>query len=334
MLDISKMAYKIYLLRENGEQLNLTDVTQSVTWEENEGELAMRVSLSLANVMYNGKRISSIAKPNCQIIVIAELEGKSEEVARAKITEWSPTLSGDSDVIALEGYDNLYDLQASQDNRYISAGVTTQAAIKSICSDWGIPIATYNGPTNKNAKTIFKNEFLSDIILELLATAKKHGAKECMVRAVKGKLSVLPKAGNATVYSFEEGENLETVNYKISTGDMVTVVKVVATEDKNDRQKVEAIVKGKTEYGKRQRIYVRQNDDTLATAKAAAKQILSEEGQPTETLSIKAPDVPYIRRGDKIKLTCRVYKGFAVVDSIQHDASNRSMSMKLSKCKT
>lgn len=334
MLDISKISYKVYLIRENREQLNLTDIVNDASWQENEGEIAMRVSVSLANIFYNGKRISSLAKPNCYIVITAENEGKSTEVARAKITEWSPQISGENNVIRLEGYDELYDLQSSQDNRYIASGVTTKAAITSICSDWGIPIGTYNGPTNKNAKTIFKNEFLSDIILELLANAHKHGAKKCIVRASKGKISVLPRAGNTTVYVFEEGLNLETVNYKISTGEMVTVVKVVATETKNKRQKVEAIVKGKTQYGKRQRIYVRQHDDSLASAKSAAKQILSDDGQPIETLSVQAPDVPYIRRGDKVKLSCWVYTGYAVIESIQHDVKGRSMTMKLSKFKT
>lgn len=112
---------------------------------------------------------------------------------------------------------------------------------------------------------------------------------------------------------------------------MVTVVKVVATEDDDGRQAVEAIINGKTEYGKRQRIYVRDKDDTLATATAAAKEILADEGKPSEALSIKAPDVPFIRKGDKIKLTSRVYSGYALVTSIQHNASSRSMSLTIEK---
>ena len=331
MADISKITYKIYLLRENGEQLDITDVSQNVGWEENEGELAMRVSLTLANIIHGGKRISSLAKPNCQIIITAESGSTKKEVARGKIMDWSPSRSGSTDAIELGGYDDLYDLQASQDNRYISAGVSTKTAISSIFSDWGIPVEKYEGPTNSNAKTTFKNEYLSDIILELLETAYKHGARECIVRANKGKVSVIPKGNNTTVYCFEEEKNVEMTKYKISTGDMVTVVKVVATEDDNGRQKVEAVINGKTEYGKRQRIYVRDKDDTLATATAAAKEILADEGKPEETLNLKAPDVPFIRKGDKIKLTSRVYTGYALVKSVQHNASSRSMSLGVEK---
>lgn len=331
MLDITKVAYKVYILRENGQELDVTDITTSVGWEENEGELAQRVSLTLGNVVHKGSRMSSLAKPNCYIIVKAEIGGKAEEVARAKITEWAPTRSGSSDELELQGYDELYDLQASQDNRYVSAGVGTKTILTSIFSDWGIPVAKYEGPNVKHAKTTFKNEFLSDIILEVLETAHKHGAPVCMVRASKGKVSVIPKASNETIYCFEEDHNLEMTKYRISTSDMVTVVKVVATEDKEGRQAVEAIIKGKTEYGKRQKIYVRDDDDTMATATAAAKEILKEEGNPTETINIKAPDVPMIRKGDKVKITTRAYTGYALVLSIQHNPSNKIMTLGLEK---
>lgn len=331
MLDITKVAYKVYLVRENGEQLDITDVSSDVGWDENEGELAQRLSLTLGNIVHKGKRMSTLAKPNCIIIIKAEIDGKAEEVARGKITEWSPTRSGSADELDLQAYDELYDLQSSQDNRYVSAGTGTKTIINAIFKDWGIPVGKYEGPNVSHAKTTFKNEFLSDIILELLETAHKHGAPDCIVRASKGKVSIIPKASNEIIYCFEENHNLEMTKYKISTSDMVTVVKVVATEDKDGRQAVEAIINGKTEYGKRQKIYVRDDDDTMATATAAAKEILAEEGNPTETLNVKAPDVPMIRKGDKVKITSRAYTGYAIVLTVQHNASSKSMSMGLAK---
>lgn len=202
-----------------------------------------------------------------------------------------------------------------------------------IFDDWGISVEKYDGPTVANAKTTFKNQYLSDIILELLETAHKHGARRCIVRASKGKVSVIPRAGNETIYCFEEANNLEMVKYKLSTSEMVTVVKVVATEDEDKRQAVEAVINGKTEYGKRQKIYVRDKDDTLATATAAAKEILENEGEPTVTMNLKAPDIPTIRKGDKIKITSRVYTGYATVISISHDAGSRTMTVGVEKFK-
>lgn len=329
MIDISKLSYRVYLLRETGEQLDITNLSENLSWEENDGELAMRVSLSLANVMYNGQLISSVVKPNCQMIVMAQVESDVREVARARITKWEPTRSGSEDKLSVSGYDELFDLQHSQDNRYISAGTSTSSAIMSVLSDWGVPVGEFNAPGNANAKLTYKNEYLADIILDLLNTAVEHGEKERVIRADKGKVSVVLLGGNSTVYKFEEERNLSTSRYSLDTDDMITVVKIVAPEDDEKRQKVEAVINGRTEYGRRQRIYVRDKEDTLAAAENAARKILEEKGKPKETFSVKAPDVPYIRKGDVVSIKCRVFEGNALVSSIQHDADSRSMTMDL-----
>lgn len=327
MIDISKLTYKVVVLGETGEQLNVTDITENLSWEENDGELALRLSVTLANTTHNGKRISSIAKPNCYIIVTAEVESSSEEVARVRIIEWEPTRTGESDSIVLSGYDELFDLQKSQDNRYLPEGTGTDTAIKAIFSEWGIPVASYEGPSNPNAKTTYRNEYLSDIILDLMKTAVQHGEEECVIRAKKGKVSVVPRGTNGTVYVFADTQNLELSRYRISTADMVTVVKIVAPDSGSGRQKIEAVENGKVQYGKRQRILVRDKEDSLGTAQAAARKILEDDGKPAETFEIRSPDVPYVRKGDKVKVVTRVYEGFAYVLSVQHNATSRAMTM-------
>lgn len=327
-IDVSKLSYRVYLLRETGETLNITEISSGVSWEENEGELATHLSLSVANIQYRGTYMSAIAKPNCYVLVYAEVGGSAREVARGKIVEWNPVRSGSSDDVVLSCYDELYDLQASQDNRYVSDGTSTRSAMQSVFDDWGIPLVEYSGPSYACAKTTYKNEYLSDILLVLLDDARKHGDVDAFIRASNGSVSVLKKGSNDTVYWFEEGVNLATTSLKISTTDMVTVVKVVASEEDDDgRQVVEALVEGKTEYGKRQQIYVRDSDDDLATATAAANQILAEDGNPEETMTVKTPDVPFVRRYDKVKITARDFSGIMLVLSVQHDLDGRSMTM-------
>lgn len=331
-MDVSAITYGIFLLIEDGSQLNITKICTAADLEEHDGELAQKISITIANALYDGKRMSTIAKPNCYLIVKATVDGTTSEVGRGKITNWSPSRNGSQDNLQLVGYDELHDLQASQDNRYISKGVTTKAALQSIFKDWGIPVASYEGPTNANAKTAFKNEYLSDMILTLLETAHKQGSSDCMVRASGGKVSVLPKGSNKLIYYFEEEKNLLLSKYSIDTTDMVTVVKVVSSEEDDDgKQAVEAIVNGQLKYGKRQRIYIRPSDDSLAKAKAAAKEILAEDGVPTESFSIKAPDIPTIRKWDIIHVKTRFYDGYALVKSITHDIVGRTMSMELKK---
>lgn len=328
MLDLSKLVYKIYILRETGEELEVTDASSAVEWEENEGELALRASLNLANVLYKGTWMSSIAKPNCYVIVRSFTGSIEEEVARIKITEWKLNKTGNSNDLSVGGYDELFDLQASQESRYVREGMTTKSVVTSIFNDWGVPVEKYDGPDENTVKLTFKNEYLSDIVLSLLESARLHGSKDYIIRASKGKISIIPKGSNETIYCFEEGLNLELSNYEIDTSDVVTVVKVVA---KNGQIDTLSVVEGNTEYGRRQKIYVRGDDESVATATTAAKGILKEEGNPAESMTVTAPDVPMIRKGDKVKVSMSTYNGFAIVKSIQHNASNRSMSMELEK---
>jgi len=330
VIDIRKLKYKLILVTATGKQLDITQAAESLGWEEGDAELAMRIGFTLHNTKYGGVQLSSLAQPGCIVAIIADWGTSSEEVARGTIEEWEPAHVGSAsttfDVLA---YDELFNLQQSQDNRYYSAGTGTKAAITGIFKDWGVPIEKYDGPDVAHAKTLFKNEYLSNILLQLLDDAAKKGAAKCIIRASKGKVSVLPKGSNKTIYHFDEDTNATLVRDKISTADLVTRVKVVGKEDSEGRQPVEAVLDGQTQYGIRQRIYNRSEDDTLATAKSAAQEILDKQGKPTRTIVLESPDVPVIRKGDKIHVRAGTLNGYFFTKSVRHDAASRSMMMEL-----
>lgn len=285
------------------------------------------MSFSIHNTKHNGRHLSELIKPGCIAAVIADWGDGTAEVARACIVEWNTSNSGSSETFNVLAYDELFNLQKSQDNGYISEGTGTKDALTAIFEEWKIPVGEYKGPDVRHAKTLFKNDYLSDIILKLLDAAKMQGAEKCIVRATEGAVSVIPKGSNETIYHFVEGTNLTLTQDKLSTQTLVTRVKVVATEDEDGRHAVEAIEDGQTQYGIRQRIYNRSEDDSLATAIAAAQEIINEEGTPEHSTSIEAPDVPVIRKGDKIHVTTHTLSGYYYVESVQHDAANCHMSM-------
>lgn len=329
-IDIRKLKYRLILVTASGKQIDATQAAESIGWEEGDAELAMRIGFTLHNTVYGGSRLSSLAQPGCIVVVIADWGASSEEVARGTIVDWEPGYIGSAsttfDVIA---YDELFNLQQSQDNRYYSAGTGTKAAVTGIFNDWGVPIEKYDGPDVAHAKTPFKNEFLSNILLQLLDDAAKKGGAKCIVRASKGKVSVLPKGSNKTIYHFDEDSNAVLARDKISTADLVTRVKVVGKEDSEGRQPVEAVLDGSTQYGIRQRIQNRAEDDTLATAKGAAQDILDEFGKPTRTIVLESPDVPVVRKGDKVHVKAGTLNGYFITKSVRHDASSMSMTMEL-----
>ena len=327
MIDISKIKYQLLLVTEAGKEIDITRATEDLGWEEGEAELALRTSFTMANITYNGQLLSSLAKPGCLIAVIADWGTGKEEVARGKIVEWDPQFSSSGNIVGITAYDDLINLQASQDNRYYSAGTGTKSAITAIFTDWGIPIGEYKGPDIAHAKTLFKAEYLSDIIIQLLDDAKKKGGVSCTVRSAKGKVSVLPEGSNTTIYHFTEDKNVEIARDMMSITTLVTRVKVVGKEDTEGKQAVDAVVDGLTNYGIRQQIYVRDEDDTLAAATAAAQDIIDTAGKPDRVRSVNAPDIPTIRKGDKVHIQAGTLNGYYIVTGIRHNASGGTMSM-------
>ena len=90
---------------------------------------------------------------------------------------------------------------------------------------------------------------------------------------------------------------------------------------------MEATLDGITRYGISQRIYVRGSDETLEAAKSAAQEILNEDGTIKKEITLQSPDVPVIRKGDRIELEAGLTKGSFYVKSVRHEADTCSMSM-------
>lgn len=329
MIDISKLAYRAYAILSDGRQLNITGALTAASWNEGEGEISTRLSATLANAIFEGKPLSSIIVPNTVIVIMADAGSGEKEVARGFVTEWGPSRSNGGKSFTLSAYDELFNLQQSQDDRYLPAGTGTKSAITAIFNDWGIPVGEYKGPDAVHAKTVFKAQYLSDIILSLLDDAEKHGSEHYVIRASGGKASVLPIGSNEDVYHFADDSNTTTTSDKISTSGLVTRVKVMGLADDDGKASPEAIVDGKIEYGIRQRIYNRSSDDTLDAAKAAAQAIIDEQGQPTRTSTLAGPDVPFLHKGDKVHLGTETLNGYFIVTSIDHNITSRSMTIRV-----
>lgn len=333
MLEPIQYAYKLIIITENGKQYDVTDFVQDLGWEELEKELAARITFTAKNDNTSKGRLSSLAKPGCYVGLLYSYKGgKTSEAVRGKINEWNPGAKLSSENLKIKAYDELYDFQECQDNVYYSSGIGTKSAISQIFSKWKIPINKYAGPDVTHGKIKYNNQKLGSIILDILDEAKKKGGSRAVIRAVKGEVQILSFGMNGKVYHFEETENLISVSHKISIAGMVTRVKVVGEEDDDGRSPIEATVDGKTNFGIRQKIYSRGSDESLSEAKKAAQDILDEEGIPDETITLNAPDLPVIRKGDLLHLkSSTVGTGYFHVLSVVHDCDDRKMEMTIKK---
>ena len=71
---------------------------------------------------------------------------------------------------------------------------------------------------------------------------------------------------------------------------------------------------------------------TLDEAKKEAREILADDGKPKEEITIKLPDIPIIRKGDKIHLkTASISAGYYIVISATQDVDKMLMTLGLKK---
>ena len=330
MIDISKIKYRLVVMTESKKQYNIKEFVEDLGWEENDGELATRISFTAKNEKTSAGLISSLAKPGCLVGVFATDGSIDEEVARGYVTNWKPLLSGSKDKVDITCYDELYNLEESQDLIYYSSGIGTKSAITQIFDNWQIPTEKYDGPDVTHGKLAYKTESLADVLLDILDDAKKKGGGDAFIRAAKGKVSVLQWGSNKTVYHFEV-DNTKQVSHKMSTAGMITRVKVIGQEDDDGRSSVEAVVNGQTKFGIRQKIYVRGKDDSVSDAQSAAQNIINDKGQVDEEITVQSPDIPFVRKGDLVHITAGTLNDYYFVKGVRHDADSMSMTMDLKK---
>lgn len=330
MIDISKIKYRLVVMTESKKQYNIKEFVEDLGWEENDGELATRISFTAKNEKTSAGLISSLAKPGCLVGVFATDGSIDEEVARGYVTNWKPLLSGSKDKVDITCYDELYNLEESQDLIYYSSGIGTKSAITQIFDNWQIPTEKYDGPDVTHGKLAYKTESLADVLLDILDDAKKKGGGDAFIRAAKGKVSVLQWGSNKTVYHFEV-DNTKQVSHKMSTAGMITRVKVIGQEDDDGRSSVEAVVNGQTKFGIRQKIYVRGKDDSVSDAQSAAQDIINDKGQVDEEITVQSPDIPFVRKGDLVHITAGTLNDYYLVKGVRHDADSMSMTMDLKK---
>lgn len=329
MIDIATLKYKVVAVDSKGTQYNITDYLENLDWQENEGELSMKISFTVRNDKTSKGYLSKLIRPGCLICVYAKHGSqKYKEVARGEVVAWNPINQNSSHDAKFVCYDELYNLQKSQDNFYFRSGTGTKNRVKKILKKWKVPIGSYQGPNKKHGKKKYQNKYLSDILLDILDDAKKKGGKKCILRMKKSKVTVVPIGSNDDIYIFEYG-NTKVASKNWSTANLVTRVNVIGKSKKKGKNKVVATLNGLTKYGVRQKIYTRGSDETMKQAKKAAQDILDENGDIEKTITVQSPDVPYIRKGDLIYMNVGSIEGYYIVTGIQHNANTMSMTMNI-----
>jgi len=329
MIDVSKIVYDLVALAPNGEKIRLAPALRSLLWEENNGELAVRLQAEIQNrQLKDGKWLHQKIPLGGQVVLLSDWGEGWKEVFRGTVFAWDYQ-TDPLGHFTITAYDQLIYLMKSKDDRFYKAGQTAKAIIQDIAKAWGIPLGTVQGPDVALAKQVFRGDTLADMIYSALNEAKKKGGGKWIVRSKQGKIDVIRPGQNSPVYRFTHDENVDNIQDRQDIEDLVTRVKIIGAEDSEGKAPVVAQLDGRTEFGTLQEVVYQRQFDNVVVAKAAAQDILKERGQPRKYRKIQAPDLPFLRKGDKVKIVAGTLNGYYIVSSVIHDATNRIMTMEV-----
>ena len=323
-----KPEYAVYIVS-GTTKYNVTKAVIGLDRSEPKGQIAQRVILQLSNAKVGNSWLSGLLKARNRVYVYAKDGTKEEEVFRGYLWARGRTDSLSENELRYTCYDNLIYFQESEDSLYFTSGKSTKDIVSSICSKWGIKLQ-YSYDSITHTKMPLRG-YLADIFMnDILDQVKKRTKKKYVILSEKDTMVVKPVGSNSTIYHFVAGKNITRTASGWTMDGVITKVIIVGKADDDDREPIEATVSGKTgEYGTLQQIQRRNENTSLADAKIEAKNTIDENGEPKWEYEITAPDVPWIRKGDKIYVSAGEIVGYRIITETDRTSDNKTREMTL-----
>lgn len=325
-VDITKVQYRLIALLPNGGQLFLDDLILSATLEEQPGELAARLQVYMKNIKRQDGWIHQHVSIGRRLILQATDGNGWREVWRGQVYRHMTSTENDH-TVDFTAYDTLYPLQQSKVHRYFRSGETAASCIKSLATEWNIPLGRVDGPNVKLPKKIYRGERIGSIFADRLEESRRLGGGRWVLRDEQGRLSCIKEGSNTTVYRID-ASIAETSEDEYSIEQLVTRVKVYGNEKTEGRPPLVATKDGRTEFGILQEV-VYATGENLSDALKEADEILAERGKPQIRPVVIAPDIPWIRKGDKVSVNVGTVNADCIVEGVTHNIAEMKMTLQL-----
>lgn len=319
--------YSVFVVKGNT-KYDVTPIVISISTTDMAKEMACRATIELMDYKQDG--LTDILNVRNRVFIYADTGSGKQEVFRGFIWTYSSKHSLDEKSVAIKCYDNLIYLQESEESLFYAEGKSTQGILSDICSRWGINLS-YNYQSITHSKLALRGNLSDTITADILDLVKDRSGKKYVILSKQDTMYISGEGQNSTVYAFKQGENITVSQSGCTMDGMVTKVVIVGKAEENDRLPVEATISGDTaNYGTLQKVISRDSNTTLADAKTEANNIIKNNGKPYWEYEAQAPDVPWIRKGDKIRLeadNCSVT--YPIVKSVERSISNKRKIMTL-----
>lgn len=326
-MNLLEVEYRVRVRVPNGTRYTLDQmVVDSCNLEENDGEVAARVTFSVRNEKLEDGWLHKHLYVGNYVYIHARVGGPWQEVFRGRVYDWRNSQS--SQAVEVICYDLNYRYQVSEVNIYRRKNETAANLTKRLIARWkDRVIKQLDGPfENLPAKAYDSKMTVTEIIEDSIQESKD---KDFVIHCIEGEIGIVKKGTNETIYVL--GDFLEDLSDDHSIRNLVTRVRIYKRNNHEDPAKLAETIDGETKYGVLQRL-VYTDGMTMSEARKEANQILKDEGKVVKNRKIKHPDIPFIKKGDKIRafggsVGSKNKPADMIVKNINHDIKNLSMTI-------
>lgn len=322
MIDISKTKYRL-VATAGGQTWDLTPAVTALTWSESDRELACKINFKCPLT-----EDTKYLQPLTPIAILVDSGGGFNEIVRGTVQKVEMSETNGELILNAEAADAAISLRQSQGDLFFNDDSSAKSILEGIFKETGAPVAIEISDV-KCAKKVYRGKFYADMIQDVLKDIKEKGGGVYMVRVEGDTIKIIPRGTNETVYHFDIDNDLIRVRESFDVSKAATQIKIVGKQREEGKQKVESVVEGDKSLGTRTRIYLKGDKETVSEAETAAKKILDEQGGAERKTSIEAPDIPAIRKGDKIRMRNSLGEAYFFIKSITHNALTQKMRAEL-----
>lgn len=320
--------YSVYIVS-GSKKYNVTPAVMELSFSDQKKQISKSCKVTLMDIKSGGSFLSSILKVRDRVYAYADDGERSEEVWRGYIWTRGYKVSVNGLELELKCYDNLIYFQESEEAAFFASGKSTKSIMSTLCGNWGVKLE-YSYQSITHSKLALRGT-LSDIITsDVLDLVKDRTGKKYVILSVKDVVQVKGVGQNSRVYTIERGKNAISTSSECTMEGMVTKVVILGKADDDDRHPVEGTISGDTaQYGTLQKLINRDENTSLEDAEKEARSIIAENGTPKWEYDVVTVDIPWIRKGDLVKVKAGDMTAPYIVIGIERDISNKEKRMTL-----
>jgi hypothetical protein len=340
-LDLSQgVRYDLLLVDPStGQQHSLGQVLTSLQWEDQQGELAQRVTASFYDYRTPTWSLHEAIKLGGEMSLIADW-GTGWQTLIDRVIVFNRKLdAANGGQCSLVAYDPLIYLQKSKFERLYETGKLGKDILKNIFDEFQIPTFKLDGPNAPLPRWPVRGT-LVDTINQIFKESWRRGDHEYYCSWREGGIWVTIPGFNDDIYWIRGDQSALSATSEEDIHDLVTEVQITGSSEiviADDPDPTGAplaakgaeteIVTGDTRFGHLREILQAEKTDSQASARETANTILQDRGEPRRTQNFSAPDLPFLRKGDIIRVTAGALDQHCLVSSVVHDAESRTMSI-------